>query len=316
MSENNISAEIRSGVICINKPAGITSHDVVNKIRRLYSTKQVGHTGTLDPMASGVLPVMIGRAVKASEYLSADRKRYCAGLKLGIKTDTQDTTGETTHLFGGELPDIDDVKNCALHFTGTIMQTPPMYSALKVNGQKLYDLARKGIEVERSARKIQIYRLDVSPTDASDEYILDVECSSGTYIRTLCADIGSSLGCGGVMSSLVRTACGSFDIMNSVTLEQLEKMDEETRYGLKPFGDKSILYPVESLFSELPKVVLPDFFASLAHNGNEIYLAKIKVDIPESTRVRMNDKNGFFALGEICKYPAGLAIKPIKQFRL
>lgn len=308
MNDKNISAENNSGVLCVNKPSGITSHDVINRIRRIYNTRQVGHTGTLDPMASGVLPVMIGRAVKASEYLSADRKVYRAGLKLGIETDTQDTTGVILSEFSGKLPSFADVVKCTTAFTGQMLQTPPMYSALKINGQKLYELARQGIEVERNARNICIYRLDVFPSASDSEYILDVECSSGTYIRTLCADIGSQLGCGGAMSALERTSCGHFNIENSYTLEQLESMDMDML--------SHVLQPVENLFSDLNRIVLPDFFASLAHNGNEIYLAKIKLELVESSRVRLCDKNGFFALGEVFAYPSGLAIKPIKQFKI
>ena len=189
------------GVLIVNKPEGITSHDVVGKIRKLYGTRRVGHTGTLDPLATGVLVILLGRAAKAAEYLVADRKTYRARLMLGLTTDTEDITGKVLSECG-DIPSLDSVLTACSEFVGKIKQIPPMYSALKVDGKKLYDLARDGIEVERQARDIEIFRLDCTPTDKANEYELLVECSSGTYIRTLCADIGARLGCGGVMRTL------------------------------------------------------------------------------------------------------------------
>lgn len=297
------------GVICVNKPQGITSHTVVNIIRRLYNTKQVGHTGTLDPMATGVLPVMVGRAVKASEYLTAEDKGYIAQMKLGLTTDSGDVTGKIlteTNL----IPPEDKVIEAAKAFVGNISQTPPMYSALKVNGQKLVDLARKGIEVERKARDIYIKNIDIAPLEAPNEYELSVECSKGTYIRTLCTDIGDKLGCGGVMTALCRTKSGGFTLENSYTLTEIEEMTFEERV--------SLLRPIDDLFSDLEEVRLSPFFERLAKCGAEIYLKKIgiKDDTPEGKRFRLCGENGFFALGETVIYPDGKAIKPIKQFVL
>ena len=186
MSENRFEP---NGVLIVNKPEGITSHDVVGRIRKLYGTRKVGHTGTLDPLATGVLVILLGRAAKAAEYLVADRKTYRARLTLGLTTDTEDITGKIL-TESKDIPSAEAVASACEKFKGKIKQIPPMYSALKVDGKKLYDLAREGIEVERKARDIEIFRLDCAPTDKENEYELLVECSSGTYIRTLCADIG------------------------------------------------------------------------------------------------------------------------------
>ena len=275
-----------SGVLILDKPTGFTSHDCVNKVRRFYNTKKVGHTGTLDPDASGVLVVLVG---------------------LGITTDTEDTTGKVL-TESSEIPDRERVNSVCESFVGDIMQVPPMYSALKRDGQKLVDLARRGITVEREARPITIHSLDALPTDRPDEYMLSVRCSKGTYIRTLCADIGASLGCGGAMCSLRRLASGGFRIEDAVTLGGLDKLDYDERVGL--------LRPTESLFSDIPAVKLPPFFEKLARSGCEIYEKKIGVGYPVGTRVRMYGADGFFAVGEVGDYPDGDAIKAVKLFVL
>lgn len=191
------------GVLAVHKGEGMTSHDVVNRVRRLYNTKRVGHAGTLDPLATGVLVVLVGRAAKACEYISSDKKTYRATLRLGLTTDTEDITGEVLTR-SDNIPDSETVKAVCREFVGGLKQIPPMYSALKVNGQKLYDLARQGVTVEREARDITVFSLECEATDSSTDYILTVACSGGTYIRTLCADIGAKLGCGGVMATLER----------------------------------------------------------------------------------------------------------------
>ena len=296
-----------SGVLLLDKPAGMTSHDCVNRIRRLYNTKKVGHTGTLDPMATGVLPILIGRAAKAAEYVVSDDKIYRAGLKLGITTDTEDTTG-TVLTRSDAIPDETAVRAVCARFTGEILQTPPMYSALKIGGQKLVDLARQGVTVEREARPITVYSMKVEATALPDEYILTVHCSKGTYIRTLCADIGAALGCGGAMSSLCREASGTFALAACTTLDALDAMELPERL--------SLLRPTESLFTALDAVKLPPFFEKLARAGNEIYQKKIGTKYPVGTRVRMMGADGFFALGEVGEYPDGTAIKAIKLFAL
>lgn len=296
-----------SGVILLNKSAGFTSHDCVNKMRRLFNTKKVGHTGTLDPMATGVLPILIGRAAKAAEYLTADSKVYRAGLKLGITTDTEDTTG-TVLSESHNIPSRDAVYKTCADFVGEIMQIPPMYSALKVGGKKLVDLAREGITVEREARPITVHSLTVEAGETECDYILEVHCSKGTYIRTLCADIGAALGCGGAMSSLSRLASGNFGIGDCVTLDELEAMSPDERFAL--------LRPTESLFGDLEAVKLSPFFEKLSRDGNEIYQKKIGTSYPEGTRLRLVGGNGFYALGEVRDYPNGSAIKVIKLFEI
>ena len=277
-----------NGILILNKPKNITSHDAVAKLRRLYQTRQIGHTGTLDPMATGVLCILIGRAVKASEYAMDHDKSYRAGLKLGIVTDTGDITGKILSETN-EIPSWEEVSAAVFQFRGEMRQVPPMYSAIKVGGEKLCNLARKGITVEREARPITVYDISCTPVCCEKgEYILDVSCSKGTYIRSLCEDIGRNLGCGGTMSSLVRTSAGGFSIEDSYT---------------------------EELFSDLPIIRLPKFFAGLALAGNEIYLKKIGVDLQNGQRVRLYD-DSFFSLGEVMSFPDGLAVKPVKKFRL
>lgn len=296
------------GVVLVNKHKGVTSHDIVFKIRKLYNTKKVGHTGTLDPLATGVLPVLIGRGAKASEYLLSENKAYKAEITFGITTDTEDITGKILEK-SDTLPTKEQVFEACKSFVGEIMQIPPMYSALKVDGKKLVDLAREGIEIERQARKITVYKIDAECISESEgKYSLYVECSKGTYIRTLCADIGKRLGCGAVMSQLERTKSGSFKIENSVTISQLEKMTDEEK--------KALVIDIESLFLEAPKVVLSDFYARLCRSGCEIYQKKIKSSLPLDTFVRISDKDGFFALGQVKEYPEGTAIKSLKLFKL
>ena len=296
------------GVLAVYKKEGMTSHDVVNRVRRLYNTKRVGHAGTLDPMATGVLVVLVGRAAKACEYISSDRKTYRATLRLGVTTDTEDITGEVLTK-SESIPDSEAVKAVCREFVGSLKQIPPMYSALKVGGQKLYDLARQGITVEREARDITVYSLECEPTDSDTDYVLTVECSGGTYIRTLCADIGARLGCGGVMATLERLeACGiSYSECRSV--EEIEELSEADRQGL--------LLPTERLFEDLEAVRLPAFFEKLFRDGCPIYQKKIKTDISIGQRVRIcSESGGFFALGEAVDREDGSAIKSVKIFEL
>lgn len=294
-----------SGVLLLDKPAGITSHDLVGRVRRLYGTREVGHTGTLDPMATGLLVVLVGRAVKASDMLVTDRKRYAAGLFLGITTDTEDIGG-TVRTRSENIPAPDKVKAVCQSFVGRGEQIPPMYSALKVGGKKLVDLARQGIEVERVPRPIEIYSLSVAAGKSPCEYNLDVVSSKGTYIRTLCADIGKALGCGGVMSSLRRLASGSFSLDRAVTPEALEQMTPEERIAL--------LLPVEEVFASYPALRLPAFYERLARNGCEIYQEKIGSAYAVGTRLRLYGESGFYAVAEVFSYPAGSAVKIIKRF--
>ena len=296
------------GVLIVNKHEGPTSHDIVNMVRKLYHTKKVGHTGTLDPMATGVLVVLVGRAAKAAEYLVSDEKKYEATLRLGITTDTEDITGKVITEHEGTFPSESEVISAVKSFIGKSEQIPPMYSALKVDGKKLVDLARRGEEIERKPRPIEIYGIDCEKKDEKN-YKISVHCSSGTYIRTLCRDIGEKLGCGGTMATLCRIETGGFPISESVTVDELKSMDDAE------LTDK--LIQTESLFRNLNAVKLPAFYEKLCRSGCEIYQKKIKTNLENGKRVRLCSENGeFFALGEVSEYENGSAIKAIKTFRL
>ena len=309
-----MKAEARSGIILLDKPAGITSQTAVNAVRRAFGTKQAGHTGTLDPLATGLLVVLVGRAVKASEYATCDRKRYEAVMKLGTETDTEDITGEVISEKRFDLSDGDIIAACE-SFTGEYLQTPPMYSAVKVGGRKLYEIARAGGSVERAARPVVIYSLSAKRF-SDDSFSLSVECSSGTYIRTLCADIGRKLGCGACMSALRRTAVGDFTLDAAVTPDGLAAAAEAGTVG-------DLLIPVERLFSGLGEIRLSPFYEKLMRNGCEIYLSKLRSpggvlpDCPSGTRLKIFSSTGnFFALGEVGDWPEGKAVKALKLLAL
>lgn len=295
-----------TGILILHKEEGMTSQSATSRARHLFDAKKAGHTGTLDPMATGVLPILLGRATVAGEYMLETDKHYRAELTLGITTDTEDSTGTILSRHEGPLPDEAAVRAAAAGFLPEYDQIPPMYSALKRDGRKLCDLAREGITVEREPRRIRIYRLTVERL-TSERYSLDVVCSKGTYIRTLCADLGRALGVGGVMSRLMRGEAAGFTLDRAHTLDELRAMSEEEREG--------VLLPVESLFLTHPTVCLPPFFARLAHAGAEIYQRKIGTDHPIGKRIRLYDDGGFFSLGEVREFPDGSAIKPIKKFR-
>ncbi len=278
-----------NGILVIDKPSGVTSQVVINRVRRVTGERRVGHCGTLDPMASGVLPVMIGQATKACDYLMEHEKTYTAELRLGLTTDSEDITGEVLSVYRGVLPTIEQVRQAASGFLGEIEQIPPMYSALKQNGQKLVDLARKGITVERKPRRVVIHELSVYEQDGA--YRMDVRCSRGTYIRTLCADIGRALGCGACMSALRRTSVGAFTLEQSVPLDVLR--DDET------FRPEQHLLSVEQVFDGLPLVSLPPFFARLYGNGERIALKKIKLEACKGDLFRVYTADGRFTVGEI-----------------
>ena len=304
--ENRYKDDVACGVLPIYKEAGMTSHTVVARVKRLYSTMRVGHSGTLDPMATGVLVVLVGRAAKATEYIERESKKYTATLKLGITTDTEDTCG--TVLSRAEPPSSVNTAEIEARFSGEQTQIPPMYSAIKIGGQKMLDLARQGITVDRPERRITVYSLKMKETDQKDEYSLDIECSGGTYVRTLCADIGAYLGCGGAMASLCRTENYGFDLSECYTLDQIEKMTEKERL--------SLLRDTETLFSSLPVLKIAPFFAKLCADGNSILQKKLGARYATGTRLRLYDEHGFFSLGEVVQKEDGLYVKPIKKFRL
>jgi len=252
-----------TGIIIIDKPAGWTSHDVVAKCRRLLKERRVGHAGTLDPMATGVLPVFVGRATRAVEYAAGAGKEYIAGLRLGLETDTQDTTG--TVLASSDAVIGREALEAALApFRGDILQVPPMYSALKKDGKPLYELARKGREVEREPRPVTISTLEVLGQEGENRFRLRVACSKGTYIRTLCHDIGRALGCGGAMESLRRTRAAGFTLEQAVTVDELARAAEEGRA-------EDLLMPVDSYFSQYPALSIRPAQERLCRNGNPFF---------------------------------------------
>ena len=243
------------GIVIVDKPQDWTSQDDVSKLRGVFLTRRIGHGGTLDPMATGVLPVFVGRATRGVEFFEHAEKTYEAVLRLGLTTDTEDISG--TVLTENEV-NITEAQFLSVldHFRGEIQQIPPMYSAIKVNGQKLCDLARKGREVERKPRTITIHELTCLEFDGNTAK-LRVHCSKGTYIRTLCKDIGEALGCGGCMGSLRRVTAGEYTIENSVPLQQLSERENPGAY----------LLPVDSMFTQYPKVVLTEKQEKCCRNG-------------------------------------------------
>ena len=271
-----------NGIVIVDKPQGWTSQDVVSKLRGVFKTRRIGHGGTLDPMATGVLPVFVGRATRGVEFFEHAEKTYEAVLQLGITTDTEDTTGTVLE----ERPvNVSKEEFLAVldRFRGEIQQIPPMYSALKVNGQKLYDLARQGKEVERKSRKITIFRLECLHFEGTTAKLL-VHCSKGTYIRTLCKDIGAALGCGGCMAALRRVQAGEYTVENAVSMETLVAAEHPEQY----------LSEVDSLFYEYEKVVLTPNQEKRCRNGNSF-----SVTLPEGTYRAYSQSGEFLMLSRV-----------------
>lgn len=253
-----------SGILIVDKPMDWTSQDVTAKLRGVFGTRRIGHGGTLDPMATGVLPVFIGRATRAVEFFQEARKEYIATLRLGVTTDTQDITGNILTQ-GIPCPSREALEAVLPRFLGKQSQIPPMYSAIKIGGKKLYELARAGREVERAPREIEIFELELLESEGQD-YVIRVLCSKGTYIRTLCADIGASLGCGGVMAALRRTRAGDYGIDRAVPLDVLlqEKAAGE--------NVERHLLPVDSMFRAYPALTLNVAQEKQCRNGAAILL--------------------------------------------
>ena len=271
-----------NGIVIIDKPAGWTSQDVTARLRRVFGTRRIGHGGTLDPMATGVLPVFVGRATRGVEFFEHAEKTYETELLLGIATDTEDTTG--TVLSRREVSVTQEQLAAVLErFRGEIMQIPPMYSALKVNGQKLCDLARKGRQVERQPRPVTIYELTLLSREG-DTLRLRVRCSKGTYIRTLCADIGEALGCGGCMQALRRTQAGEYTIAEAVPLQQLLESPEPETY----------LRDVDTMFRGYPGVKLTVNQEKRCRNGNAF-----SVSLPGGTYRAYSQSGEFLMLAKV-----------------
>lgn len=247
------------GIINILKPPGMTSHDVVSLVRKKANMKKVGHTGTLDPNAAGVLPICLGQGTKISQFLLDSHKKYRAELTLGIETDTQDRYGTIINQKEVTVTS-EEVINVINGFVGTYDQVPPMYSALKRGGKKLYELAREGIEVERKPRRVHIFQIDILKLEGN-RVLFDVTCSKGTYIRTLCKDIGDRLGCGGMMSFLLRTATGNFQLTTAISIDELKEH----------VNIEEVLFPIDYPLEQIPAVVLKTTAEKAALNGNRVY---------------------------------------------
>ena len=281
-----------NGILLIDKPQDWTSSDVVAKLRGVLHEKRIGHSGTLDPLASGLLVVFVGRATRAVEFAEADSKEYIAGLRLGVKTDTQDITGNVLSECECSVSE-EELKAVLPRFKGDIEQIPPMYSAIKIGGKKLYELARRGEEIERKARKINISKLEIISCDG--DYILDVSCSKGTYIRTLCNDIGDALGCGGCMSSLRRVRAGAFSIDDAHTLDEVKSAANAEEY----------LLPVDTLFEAYPAMTVNASAEKKLRCGNII-----NISAADGAYRVYSEAGEFLLLGEV----KGGKLKTIKSF--
>ena len=297
-----------SGVLNIYKEAHWTSFDVVAKIRGICHVKKIGHAGTLDPAAEGVLPVCVGKATRIADLLSGEIKTYCAQMRLGEETDTLDQTGTVVRradpavldrLTEGQVREVID------SFVGCYDQVPPMYSARHVQGKRLYELAREGKSVERAAVPVRIDRIVIDEISIPN-IALTVTCGRGTYIRSLCADIGEKLGCGAVMTHLVRTRVGPFEIGDALTIGQLQE-----RLTEKSFGD--LLMPVDQVFAERPAVTVASSCEKLAYNGNKIPLAGFQTDDLPAEDFRLYDSHGRF-VGIFRIEENGQTVKPVKMF--
>ena len=296
---------MKSGIINVYKEKGFTSFDVVAKLRGILRTKKIGHTGTLDPDAEGVLPVCIGRATKVCDILTDKDKVYEAVMLLGVETDTQDTSGEILKELPVEASE-DAVREAILSFVGEYAQVPPMYSALKVNGKKLYELAREGKTVERKARNVQIFSIDILEMDLP-RVRMSVHCSKGTYIRTLCHDIGGMLGCGGCMEKLLRTKVGVFELADTLKLSEIDQLAKEGLVEEK-------IISVDELFEDYVKVWMKKEFDVVVHNGNRIQKRMFEQKLDSNAeRLRVYDsENTFIGIFEYSKERNDY--KPVKMF--
>lgn len=296
-----------NGVINVYKEPKYTSHDVVQVLRKIFKQKKIGHTGTLDPMAEGVLPVCLGKGTKIAEMLTAESKVYKTVLRLGKTTDTQDAEGTVLSTQEVKFHPA-QIKKCIESFVGTYWQVPPMYSALKINGQKLYDLARAGKEVEREPRKLFIYKIDITRWIPPDGVEMIIHCSKGTYIRTLCADIGEKVQCGGYMDRLLRIQSGDFSIEDALTLQEIEERYREEDTGFIYSMDEVIHYPKIKILSDMD---------SLLYNGNVLPQRAVEtseVALHESLQAKIYDSKGnFIGIHQVVLKEKSYYLKPIRM---
>ena len=285
-----------NGILLIDKEPGWTSSDVVVKLKGILRERRIGHAGTLDPMATGLLTVFVGRATRAVQFAEHDAKRYLASLRLGVTTDTQDITGNILETKPVQIAE-EELENVLRMFRGEIEQIPPMYSAVQVGGRRLYDIARKGETVERAPRPVTIHELKLLGREGED-WLLDVRCSKGTYIRTLCHDIGQRLGCGGCMSALRRTEAGGFSVSDAVTIGEMQRLKDEGRAGER-------LLPVDTLFSREPACTASGEEERRIRCGNDY-----KTELPDGVYRVYGESGAFLMLG---RAEAGV-MKTIKSF--
>ena len=291
-----------TGIICLDKPCDMTSFMAVKRASRILGVKKAGHTGTLDPMATGVLVIMLGHCTRFIELLPEHRKGYTARVKLGLTTDTLDITGEVLTENPVNITE-EQLLSVAESFKGEISQVPPMYSAIKKDGERLYDLARKGIEIERESRKITIEKLEIYDFDGV-EFSMDVTCSAGTYIRSLCDDIGKALGCGAVMTALRRTEANGFSIENAVTLENLEKLVSENKTD-------EVITSVEKALMSYPEIVVTNPQANRFHNGGELGYDRLRGDYPIGIYRVYSPERKLLGLGEILTEKGDLPVRRV-----
>lgn len=302
------------GILNIYKEQGFTSHDVVAKLRGILRQKKIGHTGTLDPDATGVLPVCCGKATKVCELLTDKEKSYRAVCQLGVETDTQDMTGQVVAESDYKGITKEKLEECIFSFQGDILQIPPMYSALKVNGKKLYELAREGKTVERQPRPVHISAISLLEVDLEQgQFTMDVTCSKGTYIRTLCHDIGQKLGCLAAMKSLVRTRVSVFSLDEALTLSQVEQLVRE-----KPEKLEEFVHSVDSLFPSYPRLQIRDPFCAKLANGNPLlpqFLRQMKSEKEQMQKTAKESCAGLSEGDNILVYDENGKFKAVYQKR-
>ena len=297
------------GIFNIYKEKGFTSHDVVAIVRRTIHMKKVGHTGTLDPDAEGVLPVCVGKGTKLSDVIMDGRKSYRAMLRMGMTTTTEDASGEVLETKEVDFNE-DRIREVVASFIGKLEQVPPMYSAVKVNGKKLYELAREGKEIERKSRTIEVYDIRIRQFLPPDRVEIDVDCSKGTYIRTLCSDIGKALGCGGHMAELLRTRTGAFSLENAIKLDELKALAEQEKV-------ETVLLTMEEALEDFPVVKVSEKSQKFLYNGGKIqerFLTEKPATLTEGEIVATYDhENNLVGLYEIKKEENNFYIKPFKM---
>ena len=295
------------GVINIYKERGYTSHDVVAIVRKILNTKKVGHTGTLDPNAEGVLPICIGKATKVASLITDGTKRYVAVVHLGLETDTEDITGSTIRE-KDVIIDKEEIENIVSSFKGKISQTPPMYSAIKVEGKKLYELAREGKTIERKSREVHIFEIKVLDFLNDNKFRIEVLCSKGTYIRTLCKDIGEKIGCGACMGELTRVSSGEFHICKSIKLDELKRLAEDAKL-------ENAIIGFERIFKDVKRVSVKSEANKFLYNGNKIsenYLIIEKSELSVEEEILIyDDQENLIGLYEVIIERQKKAVKPI-----